>query len=110
MTRRLIVVLGDQLTPQISSLSAADKKRDVVLMCEVWEEATYVRHQVARALVDNDDQWRDLMPEVRRVAGELVAQGRIRVTQAGKVVDAASARGPIRLSLATRKKSRSRVS
>jgi hypothetical protein len=44
MTRRLIVVLGDQLTPQISSLSAADKKRDVVLMCEVWAEATYVRH------------------------------------------------------------------
>jgi hypothetical protein len=66
--------------------------------------------EVARALVDNDDQWRDLMPEVRRVTGELVAQGRIRVTQAGKVVDAASARGPIRLSLATRKKSSSRVS
>ena len=44
MTKRLIVVLGDQLTPQISSLRGADKERDVVLMCEVWEEATYVRH------------------------------------------------------------------
>ena len=44
MTRRLIVVLGDQLTPQLSALSTADKKRDIVLMCEVWSEATVVRH------------------------------------------------------------------
>jgi deoxyribodipyrimidine photolyase-related protein len=44
MTRRLIVVLGDQLTPKLSSLCASDKKRDVVLMCEVSSEATYVRH------------------------------------------------------------------
>ena len=44
MTKRLIVVLGDQLTLQISSLRGADKDHDVVVMCEVWEEATYVRH------------------------------------------------------------------
>lgn len=44
MTRRLILVLGDQLTPAISSLRGADKTRDVILMCEVQEEATYVRH------------------------------------------------------------------
>jgi deoxyribodipyrimidine photolyase-related protein len=44
MTRRVILVLGDQLTPTITSLRGADKTRDVVLMCEVWQEARYVRH------------------------------------------------------------------
>lgn len=41
---RLILILGDQLTTMISSLETADRDRDVVLMAEVMEEATYVRH------------------------------------------------------------------
>ncbi|WP_421836783.1 cryptochrome/photolyase family protein [Novosphingobium sp.] len=41
---RLVLVLGDQLSPAMSSLMAADKARDRVLMVEVSEEATYVRH------------------------------------------------------------------
>lgn len=41
---RLVLVLGDQLTPTLSSLVAADKTRDRVLMVEISEEATYVRH------------------------------------------------------------------
>ncbi len=40
----LVLILGDQLSPAISSLSGANKERDVVLMAEVVEEATYVRH------------------------------------------------------------------
>ncbi len=40
----LRLILGDQLTKNISSLHDIDKKQDVILMCEVWEEATYVRH------------------------------------------------------------------
>ena len=40
----LIVILGDQLSKNISSLRRADKTRDVVLMAEVMAEATYVRH------------------------------------------------------------------
>ena len=40
----LIVVLGDQLTPTLSSLAAADRSRDLVLMAELHDEATYVRH------------------------------------------------------------------
>jgi len=43
-TRNLILVLGDQLTPTLSSLQDADKARDRVLMAEVADEATYVRH------------------------------------------------------------------
>lgn len=42
--RQLIVVLGDQLTPTLSSLIAGDRTRDRVLMAEVHDEATYVRH------------------------------------------------------------------
>lgn len=40
----LRLILGDQLTPGISSLEDADAAMDVVLMCEVTAEATYVRH------------------------------------------------------------------
>ncbi|MEM7639539.1 MAG: cryptochrome/photolyase family protein [Pseudomonadota bacterium] len=40
----LILILGDQLSPSISSLRQAKRDRDRVLMVEVIEEATYVRH------------------------------------------------------------------
>ncbi|MBB4660060.1 cryptochrome/photolyase family protein [Parvularcula dongshanensis] len=40
----LRLVLGDQLTRDIPALRGADPARDVVLMAEVWDEATYVRH------------------------------------------------------------------
>ncbi len=42
--RHLIPILGDQLTPSISSLRGADRDLDRILMVEVREEATYVRH------------------------------------------------------------------
>lgn len=37
-------VLGDQLSHQLSSLESFDKANDTVLMVEVQEEATYVKH------------------------------------------------------------------
>jgi deoxyribodipyrimidine photolyase-related protein len=40
----LIPVLGDQLSPNLSSLAGADRARSVVLMVEVAEETGYVRH------------------------------------------------------------------
>jgi deoxyribodipyrimidine photolyase-related protein len=45
---RLILVLGDQLTPQLSSLRLGDPTRDIVLIAEVMKEATYVRHHVKK--------------------------------------------------------------
>ena len=42
--KALVLVLGDQVTPSLSSLAAAERGRDVVLMVEVVEEASYVRH------------------------------------------------------------------
>jgi deoxyribodipyrimidine photolyase-related protein len=40
----LILILGDQLSPAMSSLRQVDRASSVILMCEVSEEATYVRH------------------------------------------------------------------
>ena len=40
----LILVLGDQLSHSLSSLQTGDKSTDRILMCEVWDEATYVKH------------------------------------------------------------------
>jgi deoxyribodipyrimidine photolyase-related protein len=42
--QQLILILGDQLSPTLSSFRHADKARDVVLMAEVMAEATYARH------------------------------------------------------------------
>ncbi len=40
----LIPILGDQLTLGLASLRGRSKDDTVVLMMEVWDEATYVRH------------------------------------------------------------------
>ncbi len=42
--KRLILVLGDQLSRDVSSLRDARKTSDVILMGELADEATYVRH------------------------------------------------------------------
>ena len=41
---RLVLVLGDQLSPSLSALCKTDKATDVVVMAEVAGEATYVPH------------------------------------------------------------------
>jgi deoxyribodipyrimidine photolyase-related protein len=46
--KNLIFILGDQLTPRISSLRECDPARDVVVIAEVMEEAKYVRHHVKK--------------------------------------------------------------
>ncbi len=43
------------------------------------------------------DAWRDLMPAARAAAGRLVERGEVEVTQRGRVVDVATARGPVRI-------------
>ncbi|MFD1330180.1 cryptochrome/photolyase family protein [Mycoplana ramosa] len=42
--RNLIFILGDQLTLSLSSLEDADPEQDLILMCEVMQEATYAHH------------------------------------------------------------------
>ena len=65
--RNLVLVLGDQLSPQVSSLAACDPARDLVLMCEVAEEATYVRHHKKKIIF--------LFSAMRHFADELRRQG-----------------------------------
>ena len=45
---KLVLVLGDQLTPDLSALQAADKSCDIVVMAEVRAEATYAPHHVKK--------------------------------------------------------------
>lgn len=40
----LRLVLGDQLSSSISCLKGCDPSKDIIFMCEVWDEATYVKH------------------------------------------------------------------
>lgn len=60
-------------------------------------DASFCPSEVARLLADD---WRPLMEPVRAVASELAAGGQILATQKGAKVNAARARGPIRLRLA----------
>jgi deoxyribodipyrimidine photolyase-related protein len=43
-TKVLRLVLGDQLSASLASLVDCNKDEDVILLCEVWDEATYVKH------------------------------------------------------------------
>ena len=47
MVTRLVLILGDQLTPDIAALKAADPARDVVIMAEVRAEGTTVTFPVS---------------------------------------------------------------
>jgi deoxyribodipyrimidine photolyase-related protein len=46
--KTLRLILGDQLSKDISSLQDCDKKNDIIMMCEVWNEAKYVRHHIKK--------------------------------------------------------------
>jgi hypothetical protein len=58
--------------------------------------ATICPSEAARALRPDGD-WRALMDDVRRVAADETAAGRLEVRQHGERVDPAAATGPIRL-------------
>ncbi|MCC5794031.1 MAG: cryptochrome/photolyase family protein [Chromatiales bacterium] len=75
MKPRLVLVLGDQLTPGLSALRAADRSRDLVVMAEVTEEAQYVRHH-AKKLVYIFSAMRKFALKLRQ-EGWQVAYGRL---------------------------------
>lgn len=64
--------------------------------------ATICPSEAARAL--GGSNFRPLMPVVRDAARQLVEDGRIDVTQQGRVVEMARARGPIRLRARARRR------
>jgi hypothetical protein len=57
---------------------------------------TFCPSEAARALASD---WRRLMPEIRRVAGDMQDRGALQAYQKGVPVDSRTARGAIRLGL-----------
>lgn len=49
--KTLRFIFGDQLSHSISSLDSLDKDNDIVLMCEVKEEATFVKHHKQKIIL-----------------------------------------------------------
>lgn len=103
----LRMILGDQLSHSMSSLADMDPKHDVILMCEVEEEATYVKHhqkkiaflfsamrhfaeelrskgyQVRYTTLDDPDNGHSFTEEVKRAVADL-NPSRVIVTEAGE--------------------------
>jgi deoxyribodipyrimidine photolyase-related protein len=67
MPGTLRLVLGDQLSRGLSALADVEPERDVVLLVEVAEEATYVRHHKKKIAF--------LFSAMRHFAAELEAEG-----------------------------------
>jgi deoxyribodipyrimidine photolyase-related protein len=68
MTRPILVpILGDQLSRTISSLEGLTPGETVVLMMEVWDEATYVKHHKQKIVL--------IFSAMRHFAEELRAEG-----------------------------------
>jgi hypothetical protein len=60
--------------------------------------ATVCPSEAARAVGGADeDAWRPLMEPARMAARRLVARGEAEITQAGRVVDPSTAKGPVRV-------------
>ena len=64
---RLVLVLGDQLTPEVAALRAADKAQDVVVMAEVAGEGASVPHHLQKIVL--------ILSAMRHFAAELLADG-----------------------------------
>lgn len=64
---RLVLVLGDQLTPGVAALAAADKARDTVVMAEVMAEAGAVPHHPQKIAL--------IFAAMRHFANDLRAEG-----------------------------------
>ncbi|MFN3700967.1 MAG: cryptochrome/photolyase family protein [Alphaproteobacteria bacterium] len=88
MTAALRLILGDQLSHNIAALKNCDKERDIILICEVWDEATYVRHHKKKIAF--------LFSAMRHFAAELTEQGyRVHYTKLDDPENAGSFRGEL---------------
>lgn len=89
-------LLGDQLNLNVSSLSGIDAERDVIVMCEVWEEATYIKHHKKKIAF--------IFSAMRHFAEELKASGyKVSYTKLDDVDNTGSFYGEIKRSVQTHK-------
>ncbi|MEM6476464.1 MAG: cryptochrome/photolyase family protein, partial [Pseudomonadota bacterium] len=63
----LVPVLGDQLTRTLPTLRGRSKDDTVIVMMEVWDEATYVKHHKQKIVL--------IFSAMRHFAAELRADG-----------------------------------
>lgn len=95
----LRVILGDQLSHEISSLKGADKTSDLILIAEVMDEATYVRHHKKKIAF--------LFSAMRNYADDLKKKGyQVRYTKLDDPENAGSFKGEILRALKQFKASR----
>lgn len=73
------------------------RRQMLAVLRERGPDKTACPSEVARRV--RPEKWRDVMPDVRRVAARLQEAGRVEVTQGGEPVDPEAASGPIRLGL-----------
>jgi hypothetical protein len=87
--------------PEAEELSRELQKKILELLAERDEGKTICPSEAARAVAGSEarDTWEPLMEPAREAAQQLVAAGKILVTQHGDVVDGRTAKGPIRLRL-----------
>ena len=88
----LRLILGDQLNTAISSLSGCNKKRDLVLICELLDEASYVRHHKKKIVF--------LFSAMRHFARELISAGyKVQYVHLDESNNSGSFRGELRRTL-----------
>lgn len=85
---KLRLVLGDQLSHSLSSLSDINADEDIIWMCEVHDEATYVKHHKKKIAF--------LFSAMRHFAEELREKGyNVRYTKLDDKENAGSFRGEV---------------
>jgi len=88
----LHLVLGDQLSQSITSLEGCDTSKDIILMCEVGDEARYVKHHKKKIAF--------LFSAMRHFAKNLEERGyRIEYTKLDDENNAGSFRGEVERAL-----------
>lgn len=84
----LRVILGDQLSHNVSSLSDIDRDADTIWMCEVAEEATFIKHHKKKIAF--------IFSAMRHFAQELEGKGyRVHYTKLGDEDNAGSFAGEV---------------
>ncbi len=84
------------MTPEHSGADAELERTILSLLAQRAPTSTICPSDAARAVGTAED-WRDLMDPARAAAQRLVEAGEVEITQSGKVVDLATAKGPVRI-------------
>lgn len=80
---------------RVQPIDTALETSILALLEQLSRTGTICPSEAARAV--DPERWRDLMEPARAAARRLVAAGTVEITQAAKVVDPSTARGPIRI-------------